>query len=584
MTMTLTQTRLHLLTTLLLVALYNTAFFRHVLAVYPWNGEHALALISLTIGFGALVLLLLTLIGWRYTTKPVLAVLLLLASTIAYFANNYDAIIDRNMIRNILQTNPGEVRDLLNVKLVAYLLVLGLLPAILVLRLRLQPTSWRQEMMSKAKIAFLCLAIIFGLFFLSKGFFYSFFREQATLRYYTNPTFALYSLGKYVKKSLTIADTALQPVGTDAHVAATATDRRLMILVVGEAARADHFSLNGYSRQTNPLLARDGVISFSQMYSSGTSTAESLPRMFSVYPRAQYQDEQGSHSENLLDVLRHAGVQVLWRDNNSDSKGVALRVPYQDYSRPEVNTVCDSECRDEGMLVGLQEYIEGIASGDIVIVLHQMGNHGPAYAKRYPSAYERFTPVCATNQLNECSIEAIANAYDNAILYTDAFLDKVIGLLKRNSGRFNTAMLYFSDHGESLGEYGVYLHGLPYAMAPDSQKHIASMFWLSDTFGIDQAVLRAKAGARFSQDNLFHTVLGLLDIETKVYNPDLDITREAVLSAHHLPASPKGRQKEAVNLQAMAPEHGTSARSGLDGSSTAALPLWLMVHLGERKK
>ena len=202
-------------------------------------------------------------------------------------------------------------------------------------------------------------------------------------------------------------------------------------------------------------------------------------------------------------------------------------MPYQDYKQPGINPVCDIECRDEGMLAGLQEYIDGQQQGDILIVLHQMGNHGPAYSKRYPPAFERFTPTCTTNQLNECTNEEIGNAYDNAILYTDAFLAQAITLLKNNSQKFETAMAYFSDHGESLGEYGLYLHGLPYAMAPESQKHIASVFWFGDRFKIDKKALRDKATQRFSHDNLFHTVLGLFEIETSVYNKQLDIARNA---------------------------------------------------------
>jgi lipid A ethanolaminephosphotransferase len=250
--------------------------------------------------------------------------------------------------------------------------------------------------------------------------------------------------------------------------------------------------------------------------------------MFSIYPREECSEQKAVATENLLDVLQHAGVHVLWRDNNSDSKGVALRVPYQDFRQPATNPVCDTECRDEGMLVGLQEFIDAQQEVDIVIVLHQMGNHGPAYSKRYPFEFERFTPICATNQLNACTQEEVINAYDNAILYTDAFLAKVITLLKKNDPRFETAMIYIGDHGESLGEYGVYLHGLPYAMAPDSQKHVPSIFWFGDNFRVNKQALRVKAAERLSHDNLFHTVLGLLEIETTVYNPNLDVTKEAM--------------------------------------------------------
>ena len=526
--MKISHTKLHLAASIWLVALYNTTFFQHVLAVYPLNLGNAVFLASLAIGLAAVLMLLLTLTGWRSTTKPVLTVLLLLAALIAYFSNTYDVVIDHTMIRNIVQTNPKEALDLISLQLLSYLLLLGALPAGLVWWLRLTPTSWEKETLTKAKVSVLCVVIIFGLFFFSSTFFFSFFRTHETLRYYTNPTYSLYSFGKYLKKTFTNVKTTVRPLGTDARIPATDIDRDLVILVVGEAVRADHFSLNGYSRLTNPLLQQEDVISFSNMYSSGTATAHSVPCMFSIYPREECSEQKAMATENLLDVLQHAGAHVLWRDNNSDSKGVALRVPYQDYRQPSTNTVCDSECRDEGMLVGLQEYIDAQKEGDIVIVLHQMGNHGPAYFKRYSPEFERFTPVCVTNQLNECTQQEVINAYDNAILYTDAFLAKVIALLKKNDLRFETAMIYIGDHGESLGEYGVYLHGLPYAMAPDNQKHVASIFWFGDNFKINKQDLRAKAVERLSHDNLFHTVLGLLEIQTSVYNPNLDVTKEAM--------------------------------------------------------
>jgi lipid A ethanolaminephosphotransferase len=201
-------------------------------------------------------------------------------------------------------------------------------------------------------------------------------------------------------------------------------------------------------------------------------------------------------------------------------------VPYEDYQTPKKNTVCDIECRDEGMLVGLQDYIDSKKTGDILIVLHQMGNHGPAYYKRYPESFERFTPVCKTNQLEKCTSEEINNAYDNAILYTDYFLSKVITLLKQNRG-FETAMFYISDHGESLGENNLYLHGLPYFMAPETQTHIPAVMWFGDGFKIDKKLLKEKAKGEYSQNNLFHTLLGFMEVKTEVYDKNLDIIESA---------------------------------------------------------
>lgn len=525
--MRISQTKLNLFSAIFFVLLSNRAFFQHVVEVYPITLKNCGFLISLGVGLTAFILLFLTLISSKYTIKPVLILLLLTASITAYFMDTLNVVIDHTMLQNVFQTNFKEATDLLSVKLLLYWVLLGVLPAIVVYRIQLEPMSWQKSALAKCRTAGISVVVVLGLVLVFSKFYASFFREHKPLRYYTNPTYVLYSIGKYINRNFYTAKNVVRPLGLDARIPATDTDRELIILVVGEAVRADRLSLNGYQRQTTPLLQKEDVVSFTQMYSSGTSTAFSVPAMFSNFPRELFDEHKGATNENLLDVLQHAGVHVLWRDNNSDSKGVAFRVPYQDYKQQTINPICDEvECRDEGMLAGLQAYIDAQQQGDIVIVLHQMGNHGPAYYKRYPAALAQFTPACQTNQLDECTNEEIGNTYDNAVLYTDYFLQKVISLLKDNTSRFETAMVYMSDHGESLGEYGIYLHGLPYAMAPDSQKHIASVLWFGDRFKIDKKAVRQKANQYFSHDNLFHTMLGLMEIETSVYNKELDILHD----------------------------------------------------------
>jgi lipid A ethanolaminephosphotransferase len=246
--------------------------------------------------------------------------------------------------------------------------------------------------------------------------------------------------------------------------------------------------------------------------------------MFSSLNKDDYSHAQGKNMSNVLDVLNYAGVEVLWRDNNSSSASVANRLPFEDYKSSSINSVCDTECRDQGMLSDLQNYINAHKEKDIVVILHTMGSHGPAYYKRYPEQFEKFTPVCETNQLNECSNEQINNAYDNTIVYTDYVLAKTIELLKNNQDSFKTAMFYMSDHGESLGENGLYLHGMPYFMAPDEQIHVGSMLWFDERFSKDINIdeLKSIANKKLSHDNIFHTLLGLMNIKTTVYNEELD--------------------------------------------------------------
>ena len=454
-------------------------------------------------------------------TKPLLIIMLMTAATASYFMQTYNVIIDTTMIENTVQTDMNEASDLMSWKLFAYIILIGLLPSYIIYKTPLVYRGFKKEFFSKLKLSTGSFVLIFVVMLPFSKHYTSFFREHKILRSYTNPTYGLYSLGSYVKEQVAVTDMPLIQTGLDAKIEKR-EKRRVVVMVVGEATRADHFSLNGYQRETNSLIKKEDIINFSNMYSCGTTTAVSVPCMFSVYDRSDYDTQKGLHTENVLDVLSHAGVEVLWRDNNSDSKGVADRVKYEYYKTPDNNTVCEGECRDEGMLVGLEQRIEE-SDKDMIIVLHQMGNHGPAYYKRYPKTFERFTPTCQTNQLEECSQEEIANSYDNALLYTDYFLSQTIGLLKKYEETIDTAMFYMADHGESLGEGGFYLHGLPYFIAPDAQKHVASVMWLGKDFPIDRESLKKNASHEFSQDNLFSTLLGFFDLQSEVYEKKMDI-------------------------------------------------------------
>jgi lipid A ethanolaminephosphotransferase len=503
----------------------NYSFYKNVLQTYPITTDILPALFSLCILLAGLIIILLTIISSRYIIKPVLIFILIISSFAAYFMDTYNVVIDDSMIQNIVSTDLEEASDLFNVRLIPYLVFLGLLPSLFVYKTQIIPRSFKREFTSRLILIMASITAIISVYLLFGNFYASFIREHKPLRYYSNPTYYIYSAGKYINGLIEHKTEPFKMLGRDASIPATDLDRELVILVIGETARADRFSLNGYPRETNPLLKQEDVINFTHVQSCGTSTAISVPCMFSVYDRETFTVNKAKSGENILDVLQHAGVNVLWRDNNSDSKNVATRVTFEDYKNSDNNPVCDSdgECRDEGMLASLQNYINEHPEGDILIVLHQMGNHGPAYYKRYPESFKKFTPVCETNQLQECSIEEINNAYDNAILYTDYFLSKVIDFLKPNSNKFEAAMLYVSDHGESLGEKGLYLHGLPYIFAPEAQTHVPMIMWFGNSFHINKQALQQKSDHSYSHDNLFHTLLGLFEIKTTVYNKQLDI-------------------------------------------------------------
>lgn len=507
-------------------ALFNFTFYSRVLAVYP-VANNAFFLLSVSLVLFLATSLILTLLVWKKIYGPTLAVFFFLSSLAAYVMDSYGIVIDENMLINIIKTDMNESLDLLTPKLFIYLFGLFLIPAIVLLFIKIKPLNWKNELKQKGILLISCLILTFVSIISFGKNYATFFREHKPLRYYANPTYWVYSTVKFGTSFINQSESILNKIGENSIIPPSDHDRELIIIVVGETARRDRFSLNGYAKKTNPLLEKEAdVVSFTNVTSCGTSTAVSVPCMFSNLGKENFSTDKGKSQENLLDVLKYTKeVNILWRDNNSDSKGVALRVPYEDYKTSATNTMCDSECRDEGMLVGLQEHINKAQERDVVIVLHQMGNHGPAYYKRSPEAFEQFKPVCQTSELAKCTQEEIDNAYDNAILYTDYFLSKVIQLLKTNSKSFNTAMLYISDHGESLGENGIYLHSMPYMMAPKSQIEVPMIMWFGGEMKreTDYVKLRSILNKPFSHDNLFHTVLGMMEIESDTYNPELDI-------------------------------------------------------------
>eukprot|EP01030_Chromulinospumella_sphaerica_P006044 gene6044-5914_t len=335
----------------------------------------------------------------------------------------------------------------------------------------------------------------------------------------------------YLREQVASARQPFVKIGEDAqrNPAVQNHDRKsLTVLVVGESARAENFGILGYNRDTTPKLDKEaGLIAFTDVKSCGTETAVSVPCMFSNMGRKDYNASKAKNEEGLLDVLKRAGLDVIWRDNQSGCKGTCDRVTLDDVSNLKDPVLCaNSECRDEILLQGLQHFIDTLDK-DTVLVLHQMGSHGPEYYKRYPKEFEHFTPVCQSNALNNCSRESIINGYDNTLVYTDHVLSTLIDLLRSNQDKVDTAMLYLSDHGESLGEYNLFLHGTPYMLAPEQQKHVAMLAWFSDSyqksFSVDTHCLQMSREKPLSQDNLFHSMLGLLEVNSKVYNQDLDM-------------------------------------------------------------
>ncbi|WP_137885341.1 phosphoethanolamine transferase [Pseudomonas sp. 2FE] len=522
---------LTLLSSAFLLLCCNFVLWQHLFSITSgdWQG------LLMRLAFGLIVLaifnLVLTLLAFRWVLKPILTLLLLISACVAYFMSQYGVLIDAGMLRNAAETDVAEVRDLLSSKLAVYVLLLGVLPVCLVWRTPVNYRVWPRELLSKVLVGAACVAVLGGVALVNYQGLSSLFRNHHELRLMVVPSNYVGASLSYLREQISSSQQPFRQVGVDAVKAPIwQTHRRksLTVLVVGESARAENFGVLGYPRNTTPQLqAESGLIAYTNVRSCGTETAVSVPCMFSNLGRGDYSAAKAKSQEGLLDVLQRAGFHVLWRDNQAGCKGTCERVAFEDLSHRHDPQFCASgECHDEILLQDLQGFIDKLEQ-DTVLVLHQMGSHGPDYFKRYPKEFERFTPVCNSNALNDCSRASIVNGYDNTLAYTDHVLASLIDLLRSNQGKLDSAMLYLADHGESLGEYNLYLHGTPYLMAPDQQKHVAMLAWFSDSyqqaFALDADCLRAERDQPLSQDNLFHSMLGLLEVRSKAYNPALDM-------------------------------------------------------------
>lgn len=491
---------------------------------------------SLVLVVLAATVLLLGLFLWPRWLKPAGIALLLITASSSYFMSSYGIVIDPSMLTNVVQTDMGEALDLVSWPLVVTLLLGAVLPGLWWWRQPVRRVGGGRLVLQQLGVGLLGLLVAVAMLWISFQDVASLMRNHKTLRYMINPFNTVYAVARVSVGRAAQAQQTLQPVGMDAHLMSpgdSADTSPLIVLVVGETARAANFGLGGYGRDTTPLLkqlqSEGDLVYFSSVSSCGTNTQTSVPCMFSPQGRETF-DGGDTRQENLLDVLQRAGLAVLWLDNQSGCKGVCDRVPHADTRNLNLPDICpEGECFDEAMLRALPDELarldpERRARGTVV-VMHQMGSHGPAYYKRSPPAMKLFQPECTSHALQECPPEQIQNAYDNSLRNTDHLLAETVRWLQ--TLQRPTALVYVSDHGESLGEKGLYLHGMPYRMAPTEQTHVPMLTWVSKPLqqaqGLRLDCLRAQAAQPWSHDNLFHTMLGLARVGTTARDGTLDM-------------------------------------------------------------
>jgi lipid A ethanolaminephosphotransferase len=519
-----TSNRLCLLVAVWIVLTANGSFWKLFFQV---NGGSAwLFTASVFTALVGLTLLLLRLLTPGRLLKPMLGVLLLLAASAGWFMDTYGVAMDSDMIRNALQTNAAEARDFVGWPLLWRQLWQAGLPIALLWRVKLPATGWLRAARDHAIGIVAGLALFFAAGLPMYSHYASFFRNQDVARYLIAPANVVVGSVTLVRKSLHTNVPFVQ-VGLDAkRVTVPGAKPLLVLVVVGETARAANFSLGGYARDTNPLLQQRDVYYFPHVISCGTSTAVSVPCMFSDLPRAEFNLSKADRRDTVLDILQRAGLAVNWIDNQSGCKKVCERVPHENAQGYHPDSCSNGECLDDALLHAIDAKLPGI-DRDTVLLLHAMGSHGPTYHRRVTPEHEKFKPTCATERIEQCSDAEIVNAYDNSIAYTDFVLAGLIDRLAANADRIDAVLLYVSDHGESLGENGLYLHGQPYMIAPAVQKEVPMLLWFSKAaprrLGLDLACVRNSLGHAASHDNFSHTLLGLGSVNTSVYRPVLDL-------------------------------------------------------------
>jgi lipid A ethanolaminephosphotransferase len=495
--------------------------------------------ISLPLFLSTVFILLFSLLPQRYIYKTVITALVLLSAIFCYAITSYGIIFDYGMVENMAETSTSEALTYLNSSAIFYITLLIITPIVILNKINPQSNTLKVSINHRLKLIVAALVIFTIIFFSLYSSYASVNRNNRDLAKYIVPIPTLISGYKYIKRNYFYTPTIFQTLDTTPKIeTSNNTDKNIVVMVVGETARANNFSLNGYPKQTNEYTEKLNVHSFKQMYSCGTATAVSVPCMFSLLNKEQFNKQSASSQQNLLDLVKLAGVDVLWVDNNEGCKGVCKRVNTITIDKNKSNPLCDGDyCFDEILLTQLDKKLTNLSHQTTLIVLHLMGSHGPTYYRRYPQKFSTFLPDCQQSDIQNCTSEQLVNTYDNTIHYSDYVIAEVINKLtkftKNNTQTINAEMIYVSDHGESLGENGLYLHGFPYAIAPVEQIHIPMLFW-SNTIetNVKSDCVEQSTQTVFNHDNIYHSMLGLLNVDSTTYKTKLDIFNSCDFNAN----------------------------------------------------
>lgn len=518
-----------LATSLFIVCFDNNQFWWIVANTIPAaENPRLVALVLFLILFGGLNVTLALSFG-KLWLKATAATLLVVSSIVAFYTSQFGVAIDTAIVRSVLETDAREASTLLSGALLWHVALYGILPAVAVLAIPFKPSTRGGDLIRQG--ALVVASILVPATAIYADYLEMSFYGQANrhVRLFMNPLYPIYATGQYVREIL-FAKTAARviPATGLARVYHERPQRPLaVVLVLGETARADHWALNGYDRDTNRYTAAYDIVNFPDVTACGTSTADSLPCIFSPLPRSRFSHTAAAERENMLTIMERLGIEASWLDNSTGCKDLCNDGNFLSVADGQDPTLCDDYgCYDELLVRELSRELS-TSRNDTFVVLHQRGSHGPTYHLNVPASMKLYQPECTLDTFRDCDDESLTNAYDNTIAYTDFVLARLIDYLRTLEATHDVAMLYVSDHGESLGEEGLYLHGFPYRLAPDAQKRVPMLLWASDGFyernHVNRACLEASASQAYSHDWIFHTSLGLMEITADDYDPGLDL-------------------------------------------------------------
>lgn len=526
-TISLSTNALILWVSLFFTVVFNFPFLSRCYVAITHQETYNLAfMLSVPLFLFCILTIFFSLLAWRWVFKPILIILILLSSLVFYAGLIFGIVFDYGMIQNTFDTNLAEASMYLNPTSVGIFLLSGVLPAFLVSRVALTPRRIWQHLYDRVMLILTALSVLFIIAYCFYSSYAAVGRNNHEMKRYIIPFQYISSSVKYVRDHYFTHVAPFDVLDSSPKLWVSSEKKRVLIFVLGETARAANFSYNGYPRNTNPFTASENLISFHNVASCGTATAVSVPCMFSPMNRDNYEERIAKNQDNVLDIAQRAGVHVSWIENDGGCKNMCDRV--KTIKVPSSDPLCEGGyCLDESVLPYVEQELQHLQNGTTFLVIHQMGSHGPTYYQRYPKEYRKFTPDCPRSDIQNCTTEALVNTYDNTLVYTDYILSQLILRLKQLPNDVDTALIYASDHGESLGEHGVYLHGLPYAFAPKEQTQVPMLLWLPPAFlqanGMSRDCLMQQArGGEFSHDNLFHSMLGLLDVHSSTYLADKD--------------------------------------------------------------